>query len=165
MDIYGDPSNCGACGTACTGGATCQGGYCVPPGTFVCSGWSVQGPSVSFCKIGEEFCQIFYRSGSFLGTPAWCQGFPAGCSSCPCATVLACGFPYASGNCAHDGIGDFQECCSGIPCSCDTDAQCQTGVPGDHSLQVCDLMNHTCVDCNTTADCASPKTCVSHVCN
>ena len=152
VDTQTDNANCGACGTACTAGTTCQAGACEP----------VAGAFGSPCtKNGDCNSQLCLQNGH-------CSKQCSSASDCPPAPEWTCaplpGYPEMC-QCTPSGA----EQCDGQDNDCDglvdNGATCsQTGYTCQNGTCVCDpanLCGATCVDKQT--DSANCGTC-GHTC-
>jgi len=102
VDLTADPNNCGACGTVCGLGTTCQSGTCaVPP---------------AFCTLDSQ-----------CGTGAYCD---TGTNTC--AAQGATGFVCASNNQCQSGLTCQAGFCAPVTCmsdgDCGTGFYCDTGM-------------------------------------
>jgi alpha-tubulin suppressor-like RCC1 family protein len=136
-DLNVDPSNCGGCGVACTGGKSCVGGVC----TLVC------GPGTSQCSARCVDTQIDGTNCGGCGTTcpatASCTG---GSCLCPGAKPLIC-----AGAC-KDGANDMQNCgacgnvCS-IKCANGTCVNLTTVAMAAEASHVCAQMSDGTLRC------------------
>ena len=110
VDLQTDDANCGACGTACTGGKTCQSGSCT-------------------CPSGKEDC-----SGTCVDT----QTDPANCGTC--ANTCSEGQVCAEGICSADCPEGTTECtgaCVDLQTDLDNCGTCGTECPSINAVAEC----------------------------
>ncbi len=148
-------SNCGGCGTNCTGGRTCQTGTCKCGSNQVVYNNACCTPSCSgkTCGAGDG-CGGTCQSGSGCCTPS-CSGKTCGAGDgCggTCQSGSGCCTPSCSGKTCGAGDGCGGTCQSGSGC-CTPDCSNKTCGAGDGCGGTCQSGSGCC-----TPDCSN-KTC------